>query len=101
MNERESITPPEFSSDGKANAYEDVKSLWDRWDQAREEEGPSELVRGINLVGVGLIIAGAMFQTFASGMLRELIAPVAIVTGAVILAVKKFKKLWLQRSVDS
>jgi hypothetical protein len=100
MYEKESIPPQEFSSGEKANAYKDVKSLWDRWDQAQQEEGPSDLVRGSNLVGVGMIIAGAMFQTFASGALRDFIAPLAIVVGAVILAVKKFKALWLQRSVD-
>ena len=101
MNGKESITPQEYSSDEKANAYQDVKCLWDRWDQARQEEGPSDLVRGINLVGVGLIIAGSVFQTLATGLLRDLVAPVAIVTGAVILAVKRFRKLWLERSSDN
>ena len=101
MDEKEINSPQEFSAAEKTEAYQDVKCLWDRWDQARQEEKPSELVRGINLVGVGMIIVGAVFQTMGSGFLKDIAAPVAIVTGAVILAVKKFKALWLQQSVDS
>jgi hypothetical protein len=100
MDHKEIIITQELASAEKVNSHEDVKSLWDRWDQTRQEEGPSDLVKGYNLLGVGLIIAGAMFQTFGSGFLRETAAPLVVLAGAVILAVKKFKALWLQNSVD-
>jgi len=101
MDQKEIVATQEFASAEKVNGHEDVKTLWDRWDQTRQEETPSDLVRGYNLLGIGLIIAGAMFQTFGTGFLRSTVAPLVVVAGAVILAVKKFKALWLERSVDS
>ena len=76
-------------------------SFGERWDKARTEEAPSELVRGYNLVGVVMIIVGALVQALGSGFLKYRIAPIAILIGAVILAVKKFKTLWSQRSLNS
>jgi len=100
MDDKEIMSSQEIDSPEKANGYEDVKSLWDRWDKAQKEEGPSELVKGSNLIGVGMIIAGAVFQTFGSGFLKDVAAPLTILAGALILAVKKFRALWLQKSVD-
>ncbi len=101
METKESIPPQIIMAAGKADAHQDVKCLWDRWDKAQKEEAPSDLVKGVNLVGVGMIIAGSLFQTLGSGVLKYQVAPIVIVIGAAIIAVKKFRALWLQRSVDS
>ena len=57
------------------NPQEDVKSLWERWAKTPEEDGPSDLVKGYNLVGVGLIIAGSLFQCLGSGILQYRVGP--------------------------
>jgi hypothetical protein len=72
---------------------EDVKDLWDRWDKAQKEDGASEYVKGWNLLGVGLFITGAVFQILGSGFLQARIGPILVITGAVILAVKKYQTL--------
>jgi hypothetical protein len=100
MDEKESMTTVPGPGPGLADPYQDIKSLWDRWDQVQQEEHPSQLVKGLNLVGVGLIIVGAMFQNVGSGLWRDGAAPLMVAAGAVILAVKKIKALWLQRLVD-
>jgi hypothetical protein len=96
-----------FSQQEKALSEEaqphqqDVKSLWDRWDKAQQEETPSDLVRGYNLVGIGLILAGSLLQLFSSsGLVKYRLAPIVILIGAAIITVKKVKALWLQRSSD-
>ena len=101
MDSKEAITPPLVSLSDKANPHQDVKSLWERWDKAQKEETPSELVKGSNLVGVMMIIVGTLFQTLGSGFLKLRIAPIVILIGAAILAVKKFRTLWSQRSLNS
>jgi len=101
MDEREKVSPRELASAVRNNGYEDVKSLWERWDKSQKEDSPSELVRGTNLIGIGMIIAGTMFQTLGAGLLKDFIAPLFLFAGAVIVAFKRFKKLWLERSVDS
>ena len=101
MEPNESIQPQVSAGAEKVNAQEDVKCLWERWDKTRKEDGPSDLVKGYNLVGVGLIIAGSLFQCLGSGILQYRVAPVFIIIGAAIIAGKKFRTLWLQRSVDS
>lgn len=99
MNPNKNIVQSEGAE--KANAHQDVKSLWERWDNAKKEETPSDLVRGYNLLGIGLIISGSLLQTFSSSPLVKLrLAPLVIVIGAVIIAVKKIKALWLQRSLE-
>jgi uncharacterized membrane protein YdbT with pleckstrin-like domain len=101
MDSKEAITPPTIPLSSEGNAHQDVKSLWDRWDKAQKEETPSELVKGYNLAGVIMIIVGALFQTMGTGFLKFRIAPIVVLIGAVILAVKKFKKLWSERSLSS
>ena len=101
MDSKEEITPPLVSLSAKDNPHQDVKSLWERWDKAQKEETPSELVKGSNLVGVMMIIVGTLFQTLGSGFLKLRIAPIVILIGAAILAVKKFRTLWSQRSLNS
>ena len=101
MDNKESIKSQEFTLAEKANPHQDVRSLWDRWDKAQQEEGPCDLVKGYNLVGVVMITMGAVFQTFGNGILRDVIAPISLLTGAVILGVRKFRTLWQQRSLDS
>ncbi|MFZ2088610.1 MAG: hypothetical protein WAU47_08550 [Desulfobaccales bacterium] len=99
MNRNKNIIQSEGTE--KATAPQDVKSLWERWDNAHKEETASDLVRGYNLLGVGLIISGSLLQTFSSSpLVRFRIAPLVIVIGAVIIAVKKIKALWLQRSLE-
>jgi hypothetical protein len=100
MDAKESMTPVPNPAPGRADPHQDIRSLWDRWDQIHQEEHPCQLVKGVNLVGVGLIIVGAMFQNFGSGLWRDGAAPLMVAAGAVILAVKKIKAQWLQRSVD-
>jgi hypothetical protein len=100
MDSPESITPPNISSVEKGNLQQDVKSLWDRWDKAQKEEVPSELVKGYNLVGIVMILVGFVLQTWSSGFLKVRLAPIVIVIGAGILAVKKFRALWSQRSLN-
>lgn len=99
MVDKEITTSCRGPAPGRAHPYPDLKSLWDRWDQIQQEEHPTQLARGVNLVGVGLIIIGAVFQNFGPGLLGDA-APLMVVAGAVILAVKKIKALRLQRSVD-
>jgi uncharacterized membrane protein YdbT with pleckstrin-like domain len=101
MDSKEAITPPTIPLSSEGNAHQDVKSLWDRWDKAQKEDTPSELVKGSNLAGVIMIIVGALFQSLGSGFLKLKVAPILILVGAVILAVKKFKALWNQRSLSS
>ena len=101
MDPKETIIFREDAAAEKGNPQKDVKGLWDRWDKAQKEEAPSELVKGYNLLGVVLIIAGSLFQTLSSGFLKFPVAPLIIIIGAGILAVKKFKSLWLQRSLNS
>ena len=101
MQPKEPIPPREIVAAEKANLQQDVKSLWDRWDQAQQKETVSDLVRGYNLLGFGMVIAGALLHTFNSGALGSIVAPIVICIGALIVAVKKFKALWLQRSLDS
>ena len=101
MEPNDSIQPPVSAGVEKVNAHEDVKCLWERWDKTRTEDGPSDLVKGSNLVGVGLIIAGSLFQCLGSGVLQYRVAPVFIIIGAALIVVKKLRTLWLQRSVDS
>jgi uncharacterized membrane protein YdbT with pleckstrin-like domain len=101
MDSKEAITSPTISLSDKGNEPKDMRSLWDRWDKAQKEETPSELVRGYNLVGVIMIIVGALFQALGSGFLKFRIAPIVILIGAAILAVKKFRTLWSQRSSNN
>jgi len=101
MDSKEAIASPTIPLSPKEGAQQDMKSLWDRWDKARKEETPSELVKGYNLVGIILIIVGALLQTLGSGLLNFRIAPIVVLIGAAILAVKKFKTLWSQRSLNS
>ena len=101
MDNKESVKSQGFSLGEKADAQQDVKSLWDRWDKARQEEDPSDLVKGYSLVGVGLIIAGALFQSLGYGFARDVIAPSLMLVGALLVGVRKFRALWLKRSVDS
>jgi hypothetical protein len=101
MNSKEAITPPTIPLPAKADVQQDVKSLWERWDKAQSEDTSSDLVRGFNLVGIVMIIVGTLFQIMGSGFLKFRIAPFIILVGAVILAVKKFRALWSQRSLNS
>jgi uncharacterized membrane protein YdbT with pleckstrin-like domain len=101
MDPKESSTPQGISLSEKVNLQQDVKSLWERWDKAQKGEAPSELVKGYNLVGVIMLMVGALFQSLGSGFLKLKVAPILILVGAVILAVKKFKALWYQRSLNS
>jgi hypothetical protein len=99
MNPTKNIIKSEGPENGAAP--QDVKSLWERWDNAQKEETASDLVRGYNLVGVGLIISGSLLQTFSSsGLVKFRIAPLVIVIGAAIIVVKKVRALWLQRSLE-
>jgi hypothetical protein len=100
MDPQESITANNISLSEKVDLHQDVKSLWERWDKAQKEETTSELVKGYNLLGVGMIIAGCLFQTLGSGLLKFRVAPIVLLIGAAILAVKKFKALWSQRSLS-
>lgn len=101
MDSKESSTPQDILLSEKANPQQDVKNLWDRWDNAQKGEAPSELVKGSNLAGVIMIIAGALFQALGSGFLKFPLAPIVIFVGASILIVKKFRTLWSQRSFNS
>ncbi len=101
MDSKEAVTPPTIMLPDKANLHQDVESLWERWDKAQKEETPSDLVKGFNLVGVIMIIVGTLFQTLGTGFLKLRLAPVIILIGAAILAVKKFRALWSQRSINS
>jgi uncharacterized membrane protein YdbT with pleckstrin-like domain len=101
MDSKEAVASATIPLSAKESANRDMKSLWDRWDKAHKEETPTELVRGSNLVGVLLIIVGALLQTLGSGFLNFRIAPIVILIGAAILAVKKFRTLWSQRSLNS
>ena len=98
MDVKESVPLTPLTSSTKAEKPQDMQKLWEKWDQAQKEEGPSEYVRGWNLVGVGLFIVGAVFQILGSGWLKLRLAPIIIAGGAAILAVKKIKSLWLARS---
>jgi hypothetical protein len=101
MDSKEAITPATIPLSAKADSHQDVKSLWERWDKAQQENTTSDLVKGVNLVGVIMIIVGALFQSLGSGFLKLRIAPIVILIGAGILAVKKFRKLWSERSLSS
>ncbi len=100
MDAKETVTfAPLASGPRTTDKSPDMQKLWEKWDQAQKEEGPSEYVKGWNLLGVGLFIAGAVFQTLGSGWLKFRVAPILIAGGAAILAVKKIKALWLARSL--
>jgi hypothetical protein len=101
MEPNEPIQPQLSAGGGKAHKQEDVKCLWEKWDKVREDAPPSDLVKGPNLLGIGLIMAGALCQVFGTGMLQYRVAPLIIVIGAGIIAVRKFRTLWLQRSLDN
>ena len=101
MDSKEAMSPANIPLSSKAAPHEDVKSLWERWDKAQSEDTPSDLVQGLNLVGVIMIIVGSLFQILGSGFLKLRLAPIVIIIGAAILAVKKFKKLWSERSLHS
>ena len=101
MDHQELSPSQDISLSEKANPQKDVKSLWDRWDKAQKEETTSELVKGYNLIGVVMIIVGVLLQAMGAGFLKFRLAPILIIVGAMILAVKKFRTLWAQRSLNS
>jgi hypothetical protein len=101
MDPRDVSTPKDMSMAGKADLHQDVQSLWERWDEAQKEKTSSELVKGYNLLGVVMFIVGALFQGLGSGFLKLNVGPILILVGVAILAVKKFRALWSQRSLNS
>lgn len=98
MDTKEAITPVPLSA--KADLHQDVKSLWERWDKAQKDDTPFDLLKGYNLAGILMMIVGTLFQIMGSGFLKLRIAPIIIIIGAAILAVKKFRTLWSQRSLN-
>ncbi len=102
MNFHKMVSKQEKDLNEKAQPHQkDVKSLWDRWDKSQQEETPSDLVKGYNLVGIGLIMAGSLLQLFSSsGLVKYRLAPIVILIGAAIITVKRVRALWLQRSSD-
>jgi uncharacterized membrane protein YdbT with pleckstrin-like domain len=101
MDSKEAHTPAGIPLSPGSSPHQDVKSLWERWDKARSEDTPCDLARGFNLVGVIMIIIGALIQSLGSGFLKLRLAPIVLLIGALILAVKKFRTLWSQRSLNS
>jgi hypothetical protein len=102
MDSKETITLSKMAPTSiKEEKPQDMQVLWEHWDQAQKEESPSEYAKGWNLVGVGLFIAGGVFQILGSGWLKLKLAPIIIICGAAILAVKKIKSLWLARSLKN
>jgi hypothetical protein len=101
MDSKETITPESIPLSPKATPHQDVKSLWERWDKAQSENTPTDLVRGLNLVGVIMIIGGTLVQILGSGFFKLRLAPIVIIVGAAILAVQKFRAVWSQRSLNS
>ena len=100
MDSKEAMSPATIPVSSKVTQHQDVKSLWERWDEAQSENTASDLVRGLNLVGVIMIIVGTLVQILGSGFLKLQVAPIVILIGAGILAVKKFNTLWSQRSLN-
>jgi hypothetical protein len=101
MDSKKTITPESTPLPPRATPHQDVKSLWERWDKAQLENTHSNLIGGLNLVGLVMIIGGILFQVLGSGVLKLWLAPIIILGGAAILAVKKFRTLWSQRSLNS
>jgi len=100
MDSKEVIAPSSVPLSAKADLQQDVRSLWERWDKAQSENTPSDLIKGYNLVGLLMIIVGTVFQIMGSGFLKLRIAPIIILIGAAILAVRKFRTLLAQRSLN-
>ena len=93
-------TGGDLAGPAKTERPPDILRLWEQWDQTRKEKASSsDYTRGWNLVGVGLFIAGSVFFSLGSGWLKARLGPIVIIIGAVILAAKKIKSLWLERSL--
>jgi len=75
----------------------DIKKLWDQWDQVQKEAGPIQYVKGWNLMGLLLIIAGASLWFWGPAVLKVL-GIVSITSGALIMGIKKLRALWQRRS---
>jgi|UniRef100_A0A7V6A3Z3 hypothetical protein len=100
MDSKEAMSPTRLPLPPKAAQHEDVKSLWERWDKAQSEDQATNLVRGLNLVGLIMIFAGVLLQIFGSGFWKLRLAPIIIVLGALMLAVQKFRALLSHRSLN-
>ncbi|MGQ9687671.1 MAG: hypothetical protein ACUVXF_02615 [Desulfobaccales bacterium] len=90
----------DFAPPARTDKPADLQKLWDQWDQAQKEETASEYTRGLNLLGVGLFIVGSVCYALGAGWLKAGLAPLVLVIGASILAVKKIKSLWRQRTLE-
>lgn len=76
----------------------DLKDLWDHWDALQQETSPRQYLRGANLLGLVLLTAGAGLWLWGPVSLK-MAGSVSLASGAMILAVKRFRALWQKKSL--
>ncbi len=85
----------------KSGKPRDMQKLWDQWDLAQKDKSPSDYAWGWNLVGMVLFIAGAFFYTLGAGWGKISLGPLLLIAGAALLAVRKIRSLWMERSIKN
>jgi hypothetical protein len=79
-------------------ATKDIKELWDNWDRLQEKPAPPPRPssQGIYVVGIGVVAAGVLLQTWGSENLRTF-GFILVLYGCLAVAVKSIWSLWRQR----
>lgn len=93
MQHENSATGLENSPAPGAREPLDVKNLWEQWDQVQREESPVKYVKGWNLLGLVLFLAGLGLELWGAGTWKAFGGPIFLTSGALILGVKKFQSL--------